>query len=120
MLYRIMADLVIVVHFLFIIFVLCGGLLFLVDRRWALIHLPAVLWGAIIELKGWICPLTPLENWCLLKADSEIYQGNFIEHYLVLIIYPPILTPKIQTFFGLSVILLNFTIYLWVYLKFRK
>jgi hypothetical protein len=119
MLFRILADLVIVLHFLFILFVLLGGLLLFSDRRWAWLHLPVASWGAIVELKGWICPLTPIENWCLRRAGFEIYQGNFIEHYLALVIYPPFLTPQIQVIFGISVIVLNLILYLLVFCKYR-
>ena len=120
MIYRILADTVIIVHFLFILFVLFGALLIFLHKRWLYVHLPAAIWGIIIEIKAWVCPLTPLENWFRQQAGSEIYAENFIEHYLSLIIYPPFLTPDIQIFFAAAVFIINFFIYLWYYHKLRS
>jgi hypothetical protein len=85
---RIAADLVVLAHLGFILFVILGGLLVLRWPRMAWIHLPAVIWGALIEFAGWICPLTPLENWLREASGTAGYQGGFIEHYLVPIVYP--------------------------------
>ena len=63
MLYRVLADLVVVVHFVFVLFVIFGGFFVLWSKRIAWFHVPAVLWGILIEFAGWICPLTPLEIW---------------------------------------------------------
>ena len=117
MLYRLLADAIIIIHLIFILFVVSGGLLVLRNKRWSIVHLPAVLWGAIIEFKGWICPLTPLENWFREKGGHSIYQGDFIEHYLLPIIYPADLTRGLQIFFGLSVIIINIAVYIWVLKK---
>ena len=113
MIYRIFADIVIIVHFIFILFVVFGAFLIFRHKYWAYVQIPAALWGAIIELKGWICPLTPLENRLRQKAGSGMYTENFIEHYLSLIIYPPFLSETIQLFFAASVIIINISIYLW-------
>lgn len=119
MLYRFLADAIIIIHLIFILFVILGGLLALRNKRWSIVHLPAVLWAAAIEFKGWICPLTPLENWFREKGGSAIYQGDFIEHYLLPIIYPADLTRGLQIFFGLSVIIINIAVYIWVLNKIR-
>ena len=72
MIYRLLADLVLIVHAAFVAFVMLGGLAVL---RWpplAWLHLPVVLWGAGIEFMGGICPLTPLENrWRELAGDRD-------------------------------------------------
>ncbi len=119
MLYRLLADAIIIIHLIFILFVISGGLLVLRNKRWSIVHLPAALWAAAIEFKGWICPLTPLENWFREKGGNSIYQGDFIEHYLLPIIYPADLTRGLQIFFGLSVIIINIAVYIWVLKKTR-
>ena len=91
-----MADLVVVVHFLFVLFVVLGGLLVLRWPRVAYFHVPAAVWGAAIELGGWICPLTPLENSLRQQAGGTGYSGGFIEHYILPVLYPSALTRDIQ------------------------
>ena len=111
MLYRILADLVVLLHLLFIIFVVAGGFLAL-RRPWTtLLHLPAAAWGASIEFSGALCPLTPLENYFRHLAGREGYSTGFIEHHLIPIIYPAGLTHEIQTLLGLFVIAVNLVLY---------
>ncbi len=83
-----MADFLVVLHLGFILFVILGGFLVQKWRRVLLIHLPAVVWGVLIEFQGWICPLTPLEQKFRMAAGEEGYSGGFIQHYLLPIIYP--------------------------------
>ncbi|MCW8818886.1 MAG: DUF2784 domain-containing protein [Ignavibacteriaceae bacterium] len=111
MLYKFAADVVVIIHLLFIIFALVGGLLLFLKRWIVWIHLPAVVWAALIEWKGWICPLTPLENYLRYKARLASYEEGFIEHYLFPVIYPAGLTPQIQYFLGVLVIAANFLVY---------
>ena len=111
MVYRGFADVVLFVHLVFIIFVLFGGLLAL---RWPWIpwfHLPAAAWAAALEFGGWICPLTPLENWLRRASGEAGYPGGFIEHYILPVIYPVGLTPSIQLVLGFIVVLLNIGMY---------
>ncbi len=96
MLYRALADLVLVVHLGFIVFAVAGGLLALKWRWVPCVHLPAVAWGLYVELSGSVCPLTPLENSFRRAAGESGYSGGFLEHYAVPIIYPPGLTPTLQ------------------------
>jgi hypothetical protein len=111
MYYRILSDLVVVLHLLFIVFVVAGGFLAL-RRPWlSLLHLPAAAWGAYIEFSGTYCPLTPLENHFRRLAGEEGYTGGFIEHYLIPIIYPAGLTLEVQTLLGLFVIAINLAVY---------
>jgi hypothetical protein len=107
MIYRLLSDMVVLIHLVFILFVAAGGLLAL---RWplvSLLHLPAATWGAVIELNGWYCPLTPLENHFRRLAGSQGYAGGFIEHYLLPVIYPAELTREIQVGLGILVIAVN-------------
>jgi len=109
--YRILADLVVGVHALFVAFVVVGGLLAL---RWpwvAVLHLPAAVWGALIEFRGWICPLTPVENSLRAAAGEAGYQGGFIEHYLLPVLYPAGLTRNVQLALGSVVIVVNLVVY---------
>ena len=109
------ADLVVVVHLLFVFFVVAGGLLLL---RWPgliWLHLPAVAWGVYIEFSSGICPLTPLENQLRLEAGHDAYSGGFVEHYLLPILYPENLTPGVQQVLGTLVFLVNLAIYAWVF-----
>ena len=107
MLFRLAADLVVGAHFLFILFVVAGGFLAWRWRWLAWLHLPAAVWGAVIELMDWICPLTPLENEFRRRAGAVGYHGGFIEHYLLPIIYPAGLTSGIRILLGILVVLLN-------------
>ncbi|OGA00809.1 MAG: hypothetical protein A2Z44_04495 [Betaproteobacteria bacterium RBG_19FT_COMBO_58_11] len=111
MLYRNLADLVLLLHLLFIVFVLAGGLLAFRWPNLVWVHLPAVLWGAAIEVAGWICPLTPLENHFRQLAGEAGYAGGFIEHYLLAAVYPAGLTREIQMALGFAVLALNLLVY---------
>ena len=106
-----LADLVVVLHFCFVLFVLFGGVLALRWPRVAWAHLPAAAWGALIEFAGWICPLTPLENWLRRQGGIAGYEGGFVEHYVLPVLYPGALTRNIQLVLGVIVLLLNIVIY---------
>ncbi len=111
MLYRILADIVLIFHMIFILFAILGGLLVL-WRKWILyIHIPAAMWGVLVELMHWVCPLTSSENYLRKMAGDSGYTGGFIEHYLLPIIYPQALTPQIQLILGLLVLTANVVIY---------
>lgn len=108
------ADLVVLIHFAFILFVVLGGLLVLKWRWVSFLHLPCVAYGALIEFCGWICPLTPLEQNLRAAAGQAGYTGGFIDHYLVKVIYPPGLTPAMQVGLGILVLVINAGVYAWV------
>jgi len=118
--YSLLADLVVVIHFLFILFVIFGGLFVIRKKNWAWLHIPAALWGAIVEFTGWICPLTPLENWLRLQGGGPSYASDFIERHVVSLIYPSFLTRSQQIVLGLAVIIINGVIYGWIIWKQRK
>jgi Protein of Unknown function (DUF2784) len=111
MTHRLLADATVALHFAFIAFVLLGGLVVLRVPRVAWLHLPAVAWVVWLELTGAICPLTPLENALRQRAGQAGYEGGFIEHYLMPVIYPAGLTPQIQTMLGIAVLVLNVVVY---------
>ncbi|WP_019613054.1 DUF2784 domain-containing protein [Psychromonas ossibalaenae] len=117
MLYLILADLLVLVHFLYILFVLLGGLLLILRGYLVFIHLPALIWASLLSFKGWICPLTPLENNLRQAAGTQGYQEGFISHYLIPIIYPHGLTLNMQSALGILVIVINISIYSLVYYK---
>jgi hypothetical protein len=112
---RLAADAVLAAHLAFVLFVVFGGLLALRRPRVAWLHLPAVAWAALIEFSGWICPLTPLEVALRRGAGEAGYGGDFVEHYLVALIYPAGLTRELQVSIGAGVLLINLVVYfvLW-------
>ncbi|WP_434677570.1 DUF2784 domain-containing protein [Pseudomonas sp. R1-18] len=111
MIYQVSADAVVLFHLMFILFVLFGGLLVL-RRPWlAIVHLPAMAWGAVVEFFHLYCPLTPLENSLRVRAGQEGYEGGFIEHYVTALIYPSGLTPQIQLWLGAMVLGINAAVY---------
>lgn len=120
MVYSLLADLVVLMHALFVLFVALGGILVLRDRRIAWIHVPAAVWGVAIEYLGWICPLTPLEAWLRGRAGMAQYTGGFIEHYLEPVLYPLGLTRHIQFVLGTAALLINVLAYALVLARRRR
>lgn len=118
--YGFAADLVVVLHFAFILFVVFGGLLVFRWPKAAWTHVPTAVWGALIEFTGLICPLTPLEKWLRLAGGETGYGGGFIEHYLIPMIYPAGLTREIQVLLGVAVLLINVSIYGCVIVRWRR
>jgi len=106
-----LADLVLVVHATFILFVVLGGLLVFWHPRIAWVHIPCAIWGAWVELAGWICPLTPLEVDLRTRAGEIGYEGGFIERYVTAALYPQGLTREIQIGLGIAVVAVNVIIY---------
>ena len=111
MLARIAADAVLVVHLAFVLFVVLGGLLVIRRPKLAWLHLPAAAWGALIEFAGWICPLTPLEIALRERSGEAGYRGDFLQHYVVSLLYPEELTRGLQIGLGVLVVLINAAIY---------
>jgi hypothetical protein len=114
-LYWLLANALVLLHLAFILFVVAGGLLVARKPRLVWLHLPAVIWGALIEFMGWICPLTPLENHFRKLAGQTGYKGGFIEHYLLPLIYPETLTAATQYLLGTLVLAANILIYFWLW-----
>jgi len=114
MVFRILAELTFIVHLLFVLFVIFGGLLAWVRIGFAWMHIPALVWGVLIEWNGWVCPLTPLENWLLSRANVSDYSGGFIAHYLAPLIYPAHLTYALRIALGTTLLVANIVLYAWV------
>ena len=120
MLYHLAADAAVLLHLSFIVFVVSGGFLAWRWPRLIWVQLPAAVWGTIIELFHWTCPLTPLEKWLRQLAGDAGYESGFIEHYLIPIIYPAALTRWHQVMLGISVVLLNAIAYAVYFRRRRK
>ena len=110
-----LATAVVLVHMAFVAFVVLGGLLALRWPRVAWVHLPAAAWAAAIALVGWICPLTPFENWLRIQGGDAPYATGFLEHYLLPILYPVALTRTVQIATGAFVIAVNGLVYWHVF-----
>ncbi|MDI6852719.1 MAG: DUF2784 domain-containing protein [Deltaproteobacteria bacterium] len=117
MIYQTLANFVIIAHFAFVLFVIFGGVLVLKWRSLAWIHIPAFLWGALAELAGWVCPLTPLEIWLREKGGGLAYRTDFIEYYVLPLLYPAALTRNLQIFLGFLVLSVNLGLYAWTLWK---
>ena len=117
--YRTLADGVLLIHFAFVLFVVAGGILVHYRPKLARVHLPCVAWGALIEFCGWICPLTPLENYLRYRGAAGNYDESFLAHYLLSILYPQMLTLQIQIALGVIVLWINAMVYglIWYRLK---
>lgn len=118
--FSILADMVVIAHFLFVLFVIFGGFLAIYKQGWAWLHIPAATWGALVEFTGWICPLTPLENWLRVRGGETAYTSDFIEHYIIYFLYPSFLTRNLQVFLGFIVVVINICIYGWMIRRKKK
>ena len=118
--YSLLADAVLVLHLLFILFVIFGALLTFKWPRLAWLHIPMAAWGMLISLFGWACPLTPLEKYLRYMAGQAGYEGGFIGHYLVSIIYPAGLTREMAIGMGIFVLVWNGGLYFLVIYKHKK
>ncbi len=120
MVYQLLADLVVVIHFLFVLFSLLGALLVIRWRKMMFLHLPAAVWSAGIEFSGRICPLTPLENWLRIRGSGAGYAGDFIGQYLLRLLYPSGLSRGVQIVLGVVVVAVNIGIYGYLFISTKK
>jgi hypothetical protein len=120
LIYRLLADALVAIHLGFVLFVVLGGLLAVRWPRAAFVHLPAAAWGAYISLTAGVCPLTPLENRLRRMGGEAGYDGSFIEHYVVPVLYPRDLTPAHQVVLGAVVIVVNVAVYAWAIARWRR
>ena len=118
--YELFANLTLIAHLIFILFVIFGGLLFFIFSKIIYIHPPALLWGVYIEITNSVCPLTYLENWFLNKGELTTYSNDFINNYLFQIIYPKGLNAEIQIYLGISLLVINILIYGLIYKNLKK
>ena len=120
MAYKLLADLVVLIHFLFVLFSLLGALLVIRWRKIMWFHLPAAFWAAAIEFSGKICPLTPLENWLRIQGGGVAYTGDFIGRYLLRLLYPSGLTRDVQIILGAIVVVFNIGIYAYLFFRYLR
>ncbi len=120
MIYSLLADLLLLLHFAFIIFVVIGGLLVFKWRWFAWLHIPAATWGALLEFNSWLCPLTPWEVQLRRLSGEQGYDTGFIEHYLQPLIYPLNLDYNMQVILGGFVIAINLLVYGWLVLNLKR
>lgn len=109
--WRLAADVVVAVHLAFVVFVAAGGLLALRWPRIVVLHLPVALYGVVIELVGFTCPLTPLEKVLRRRAGATGYDGGFVEHYIVPILYPGEFTTGVKIMLAALIVVSNVIIY---------
>jgi hypothetical protein len=115
-----MANVVVLIHAAFVVFVVLGGLLVLRWPRLIWLHVPAAVWGVLVEFTGWICPLTPLENRLRASAGQAGYRGDFIAHYVLPALYPDALTRRDQLVLGGIALAINVAIYALVFRRQRR
>jgi len=115
MLYKVLADAIVLAHVGFIVFAVFGGILILKWRRVVWLHIPAVIWAFVVEVSPWYCPLTPWEIRLRELGGASGYETGFIEHYLIPVLYPAALTGTLELLLGLSVLLINVAVYTWVW-----
>lgn len=120
MIYRLLADATLLVHFAYVLFVVLGGLLLFRWPGWAWLHVPAVIWAVLIELIGWTCPLTPLENHFRRLGGEAGYRGGFVAHYLLPLLYPSGYTRGVAVVLGVGVFVINLVIYTLVWRRRRR
>jgi hypothetical protein len=118
--FRAVPDAIVVLHLAFVAFVGLGGLLVLRWRWIAWLHVPAVLWGVAIEFGGWICPLTPLENSLRQRSGAAGYEGDFVAHYVVPVLYPAGLTHQSQLILGAFAVGINLLLYAYNLLRYTR
>ena len=114
MMFRLLADATVALHLAFVLFVVAGGILVIGWPRLAWAHIPAVVWGAWVEFSGWVCPLTPMENWLRQQAGQAVYTASFVDRYVLPVLYPPALSRETQWLLGAFVLALNVGVYLVV------
>ena len=104
MLYRILADLVLVAHLGFIAFVAVGSLLVPKWPRLLWPHVAVVAWAAAIVTVGFSCPLTPLEKHLRERAGHSSYDGGFVDHYIDGVVYPGRFTALARLLVGVLIV----------------
>jgi hypothetical protein len=120
MIFRLLADLTVVLHLAFVLFVVFGGFLVFRHRAVAWVHVPAAAWGVWVEFAGWICPLTPLENWLREQSGGTAYTSSFVERYLVPTLYPEALSRELQWLLGGFVVVVNAAVYVVIWRRVRQ
>lgn len=120
MFYRLAADTVVLLHLGFVLFVVAGALLVFRWQWVALLHVPAVVWGVLLEFRGWLCPLTPLEQELRVAGGEAGYSGGFVEQYILPVLYPAEIDSSMQLALGSFVIVINVALYGWLLWRWRR
>ena len=115
-----LVTLVVLIHFLFIVFVIFGGVLVFYQPRIIFCHLPALAWGVLVQIMHWPCPLTPLEMYLRQQSGQGAYEEGFLQHYLLAVIYPEGLTVQVQLCLGGLLVLFNLLVYGLLFIYYRK
>ncbi len=115
MVYRLAASLVLLIHFIFVALAVFGAFGVLINQRWALVHVPIVVWSSVVNLAGWTCPLTPLENRLRAAADQTGYEGGFVQHYIGALVYPQGMPRRLELVAGFAIALWNAVLYAGIY-----
>jgi hypothetical protein len=120
MIYRLLADFVLIAHVAFVLFSVLGGLLILRYRKVLWWHLTALCWGVVVQWANWVCPLTPLENHLRRLVGEAGYSGGFIEHFVLKVLYPDNLTLELRYVLGAILLSINVAVYSYVLLSRRR
>jgi len=120
MIFRLLADAVLVFHLAFVAFVVLGAALVALWPKLLLLHVAAVAWGVLVELSGLICPLTPLEVHLRQLGGEAGYSGGFIQHYVAGVLYPAGLTRTVQVWLGIAAAAFNVGVYSCIILRKRR
>jgi hypothetical protein len=119
MIYKLLADILLVIHFCFIVFVICGGFFVLRWRFLWKLHIPAVVWSFLVQYFVWICPLTLWENRFRTLSGESGYENGFIEYFFEMLIYPD-LPLKLHIFLAFALLLVNILIYFYIFFRPKK
>lgn len=120
MIYRVLADVVVLLHFSFVLFVVLGGFMLVRWPKLVYAHIPVAAWGVLIEFAGWVCPLTPLENTLRARGGQAGYEGGFVEHYMIPVLYPQALNRHMQYALGIFVLIVNAIAYVRFFRRRRQ
>jgi hypothetical protein len=112
---RFAANIVLLFHFVFVVLAVFGGFGVLINPRWAWIHVPIVVWSSVVNLAGWTCPLTPLENRLRAAASGTGYEGGFVQHYIGPLVYPSGMPRRLELVAGVAIAAWNGALYAFIY-----
>lgn len=111
MINRLAANIVLLIHFAIVLFAVFGALGVLASARWPWYHLPVVIWSSAVNLAGWTCPLTPLENRFRVAAAGQGYEGGFVQHYVGSLVYPGGMPRRFELIAGVAIVVWNALLY---------
>ncbi len=114
MFYKLTADIIVLLHFLWILFLMFGALIGKRHRVVKILHIGGMGFALLIQVFGWYCPLTYLEVWLRERHNpSETYRGSFIINYVQKLVYIE-LSGKIILIATIFLVLISVWIYLHI------